>query len=476
MSSSPRQQIPQQQKQEHLPTFSSQVVDAYEQDGKHYVEVWLIDPTWNKNYWKANQDELTKKVQRFVNKPAILTPYLFHPHEYEHVQEDPFDPEGNVRKHNAIDERYRIGHITHVKPLPNAAYAGIIELTHPGAIEAFKAGKIPKFVSPAVYNLNMTGPQGEFTSFEPLHIAFVDQPAFGLKARIIDTCHGKEDLCLRNLGVAAAVMGESCIHKALEKLENRYEPAHSSHMKSSASVASELSVKEDSASKPVAATIQDKDKEKEQLPVQSTNNKKPEAPQSKAPVKAETEEVEKEEKDDNNNNNKPKDKDSKDKAAVVGKEEIATVLESLKDYVKTQISESLQVYIEETRKEQEKTAAKEAKRKLIESYVTLESAGGSKEERDRRIGALMHIPRDDLETFLEAHYKIAGKSRSNAAKASKISDFNRGMQQNAPNNVGTAALLLDQDTNDRIDRVLSIGRFVPSARIVPNTEREGVTA
>jgi hypothetical protein len=242
-------------------------------------------------------------------------------------------------------------------------------------------------------------------------------------------------------------------------------------MKSNASVGAELTVKEDSgATKPVAATIPDnsKDKEEQQLPVQSTDNKKSEAPESKAPVKpAETEE------------SKPKDtnKETKDKdKAVVGKEEIASVLESLKDYVKTQISESLQVYIEETRKEQEKTAAKDAKRKLIESYVTIESAGGSKEERDRRINALMHIPRDDLETFLEAHYKIAGKSRTNAAKASKLSDFNRGMPQNAQNNVGTAALLLDQDTNDRIDRVLSIGRFVPSARIVPNTEHREVTA
>ena len=453
---------------------SSQVTDAYEENGKFFLEVWLIDNQWNQNYWKASQEELAKKIQRFVNKPAILTPYLHHPHEYEHVQENPFDPEGNVRKHQEIDERYRIGHIIKIKPLPNSAYAGVIELTHPGAIAAFAEGKIPRYVSPAVYNLNMTGPMGEFTAFEPLHIAFVDKPAYGLRARIIDSCHGKEDLCLRNLGVAS-VLGESCIRKALEKLENVYIPAHSSHMKINASVGAELTVKEDSgATKPVAvSTPTDNNKEdKEQLPVQSTDSKKSEAPipestNNKTPaVDKATEE----------GGGKPKDKETKqDKdKPVVGKEEIASVLESLKDYVKTQISESLQVYIEETRKEQEKTAAKEAKRKLIESYVTIESAGGSKEERDRRINALMHIPREELETFLEAHYKIAGKSRSNAAKASKLSDFNRGMPQNAQNNVGTAALLLDQDTNDRIDRVLSIGRFVPSAKIVPNTGAKDV--
>jgi hypothetical protein len=94
------------------------------------------------------------------------------------------------------------------------------------------------------------------------------------------------------------------------------------------------------------------------------------------------------------------------------------------------------------------------------------------------ITSQLFIPDENLKDFLEQHYKIAGKSRSNAAKASKISDFNRGMQQNAPNNVGTAALILDQETNERIDRVLSMGRFVPSAnaRIVPNTRNEEVNA
>jgi hypothetical protein len=450
-------------------THSSQVVDAYERDGKHFVEVWLIDPTWNKNYWKASQEELTKKIQRFVNKPAILTPYLHHPHEYEHVQENPFDPEGNVRKHQQIDERYRIGHIVRIKPLPNSAYAGVIELTHPGAIAAFQQGKIPRYVSPAVYNLNMTGPMGEFTSFEPLHIAFVDQPAYGLKAKIIDTCHGKEDLCLRNLGVAA-VLGESCIMKALDKLENVFEPssAHSSHMKSNASVGAELSLKEDSATPSVQAAppVTQEDKAPATVSTENTTKKESKAPAVK---KQDTPSIEKEQ--------QPKEStaDKKDASSPSEKKEDKKYsLDEVKALIKEEMAEARKAMKEENEKEK----ALEAKRRLIESYVTLESTNGSKEEQEKRINALMFIPDENLKDFLEQHYKIAGKSRSNAAKASKISDFNRGMPQNAPNNVGTAALILDQETNERIDRVLSMGRFVPSAnaRIVPNTRNEEVNA
>jgi hypothetical protein len=148
------------------------------------------------------------------------------------------------------------------------------------------------------------------------------------------------------------------------------------------------------------------------------------------------------------------------------------------DEIKAIMKEQMAEFMKSYKEEQEARLAKEQKRKLIESYVTLDSAGGNKEEWEKRISALMHIPDDALQDFLEQHYaqSIRGKSRSgsNAAKASKVSDFNRGMQQNAQQNVGTAALLLDQETNDRIDRVLSIGRFIPKSigigiGIVPNT-------
>jgi hypothetical protein len=474
--------IPPQQSAKTSPeSNTSQVVDYYEQGGESFLEVWLIDPSWNKNYWKAHPDELTKKVLRFVDKPALLTPYIQHPHEYEHIIEDPTDVWGNVRKHNIIDEHYRVGHIVGVKPLPNSAYASIIKLTSPAFIEAAKQGKIPRFVSPAVYNLNMTGPIGEFTSFEPLHIAFVAEPAYGSKAQVLNQCHGQQDQCLRNLGVASEIigMGPACIAKALSKLTAE-QTFHSSLVKSNVSVASELSLKEDSATPPTAtATIHYSDgtqSQPQQFATVSTENK-----ESKAAVKKSAETQQKEQTKESNtaaidNNNKkdvhpsPADKEKKKEP------DIASALDELKTFVRDQISEAFKTYKEE----REQESAKEAKRKLIESYVTLESTGGSKEEQDKRIAALMHIPDADLKDFLEQHYKIAGKSRNNAAKASKVSDFNRGMQQNTSNNVGTAAaaLLLDPDTNERIDRVLSITRFVPNSRrvgIVPNTKQEEAT-
>lgn len=441
-------------------------MDYYESGGKHYVEVWLIDPTWNQNRWKANEQELKAKIQRFVNKPAIITPYLHHPHEYEHVEENPLDPEGNVRKHQEIDERYRVGHVIKIKPLPNSAYAGIIELTHQAAIEAFQAGKIPQFVSPAVYNLNMTGPMGEFTSFEPLHIAFVDRPAYGFKARVIDQCHGEQDLCLRNLGVASTVMGMACVAKALDKLQHTF---HSSLVKSSVSVASELSLKEDSATPTVKVTATDNTAgyppTQATVSTEDTNNKeskaavkKPETPKKEASKESTAG-------DNKDAHQQEKEKDSK-------KEDISKLMEEIKNSIKEQVSQAYKA-LEDERKQKE---AEAEKRKLIESYVTIESTAGNIEEREKRIKALMHIPEEELKDFLEQHYKIAGKGRSNAAKASKVSDFNKGMQQNAAQNVGSAALLLDQDTNDRIDRVLSMSRFVPRARqgIVPTQQREAV--
>jgi hypothetical protein len=442
---------------------TNQVKGYYEsQDGRHFIEFWLIDPTWNLNSWKVAKDELESKIQNFVGKPLILTPYFHHPHEYEHVKENPFDPTGNVRLYNTIDERYRVGNILKIKPLQNAAYAAVGELTHPAMVKAAKEGKIPLYVSPACYNLDMTGMFTEYKHFEPLHVAFVLDPAHGPKAKVLNTCQGQEDICLRNLGVAADIMGPSCIAKALEKLDDS-NTFHSSYTKSNANVASELSVKEDSATPPTATSVSptDSNNNTRQVTVSTEETKESKAPvkqgKPEAPKKEQTKESTADTKKDTNAESKKKDEESAEPKFTL-------------DDVKKVVAEALKSYDEE----KEKKAALAKKRELIESYVTLESTAGSAEEREKRIAALMHIPDEDLKNFLEQHYQIKGKARNNAGKASTVRDFNRGMQQNDTSmqqNAGTAAVIaLEQEANEKVDRVLSMTRFVPNsaARIVPN--------
>jgi hypothetical protein len=126
--------------------------------------------------------------------------------------------------------RYSVGTIKAVEPassivkqnaLPASQYNAYIELQNQNAIKLLDNGKLPRFVSPTVFKLNDGEPDDDITDYEPLHIAFVDIPAYGQVATIRGHCNGDMNLCynqLKNNGIIMSM--DKCNNNKKELLRN----------------------------------------------------------------------------------------------------------------------------------------------------------------------------------------------------------------------------------------------------------------
>lgn len=191
--------------------LQGEVVEKFEDSGRLFVKAFLIDSSQNGNEWGVSQASIPENINTAIGQPLVLT------EEYDHP------PDGDTLEHwQAIQEQYRIGTIVDVtrsKKDADDSYYAIIEITDPDARAAIQSNEIPMYVSPAIADFSrslVADQNGTITGVEAnnwrfMHLAIVDEPAYGIKrAQITARCGGDENVCLLQLRKAKLKQGYGC--------------------------------------------------------------------------------------------------------------------------------------------------------------------------------------------------------------------------------------------------------------------------
>lgn len=175
--------------------------------GEVYLKAFLIDDSINKNFWHVPEKALKKYANSFIGRPLIKHPNGDHP---DYIKEGVVDHSPtfvqDILKHQ---EQYSIGNIVDVQLEQNKdnpdkqAYYAYIKIHNPDYINTVKSGASSLFVSPQIYDIDQK-PVGESTTnFIPLHLAVVNEPAYGSYAKIRGVCNGDGKPCMNALKKAA---------------------------------------------------------------------------------------------------------------------------------------------------------------------------------------------------------------------------------------------------------------------------------
>jgi len=171
------------------------------------VKMFMMDETVNKNFWHVPTNTMKKYASSFISRPWIVHPSGDHPQ---------YIKEGVV--HNSptfiddildVQNRYKAGDIVDVTYEPNKdrpntmGWYATVRVTNQDIYNKIKSGAISPYVSPQVYDLSKAMPGEPTTEFIPLHIATVNEPAYGNIARIRASCNGTGPTCLTALKSAA---------------------------------------------------------------------------------------------------------------------------------------------------------------------------------------------------------------------------------------------------------------------------------
>lgn len=177
---------------------SSQVQILNEYDGKPglYLKTFALNDQRNKNGWRVTWDSIKKNMGDFIGNPGILyTKCQGSSCDLDHTEGSTYDSSLDVQEDfrvtNIID--YTIDEDTHT------AYA-IHQVTDPDFAKMVNNDEI-KYVSPSVwpvagaYDVSGTNDKGlpmiDAFDWKALHIAFINDPAFGDDAKITATCEGQ---------------------------------------------------------------------------------------------------------------------------------------------------------------------------------------------------------------------------------------------------------------------------------------------
>lgn len=167
----------------------------------------MMDDTINKNFWHVPTNAMKKYATSFIKRPWIIHPSGDHPQYLKegvmHNSATFIDDVLNVQ------EKYKAGEIIdvtyeQVKEDPSKkAWFATVKVTNKEVLNRIKSGSISPYVSPQIYDLSKALPNEPTTEFIPLHIATVNEPAYGNIARIRATCNGSGPTCINALKSAA---------------------------------------------------------------------------------------------------------------------------------------------------------------------------------------------------------------------------------------------------------------------------------
>jgi hypothetical protein len=400
-----------------------EITAVQEKDGKLYLKAFLIDSSKNKLGWGIRPDYLPKYIGTAIGKPAILNQTHYHPLEFNDIQEEtvtsPEVAQRNIAKYLEAQKRYELFTIKSIEQasqgLENTdGYVAYLESTDPRIIDAYKNGtlKIPRYVSPSIYKKQPRDPRDAITEFEFLHLAFVDEPAFNAQvANIKGECLGTEQKCITQLAQASLF----CSFKEMENVKNVLSASElaNSSLVSKAIINEGITLTEEN-SNPISTSPNPNQQQTQTVaPTPVVEQPKPVQTEvvNKAPVQVpvvEKKEEKVESKTEDNNNEI--------------KEQLKLALQKINE---------LTEYKDNQIKNSEESKVK-AKRELIESYVTKDTAE-SEEEWQRRINFLMAtpLPHEELEHFLKIHYEMdtpcsqKGLKQASIPTPKRVTDFNK---------------------------------------------------
>jgi len=174
----------------------------------HFASYFLLKgDEINGREWGVTSPSIPANIQTFIGRPLVATgekfikdsPYgvqYLHPSITHFMQRAPELVAGlnpmNMDDILQFQDRFRIGTIDNVffnsdKNQWNAS----VKLA-----EGVEYSDLPPFCSPALYQLDMTEPEGNITKWTGLHLAALDQrPAYGNIALLNGTCHGTGSQC-----------------------------------------------------------------------------------------------------------------------------------------------------------------------------------------------------------------------------------------------------------------------------------------
>ena len=179
-------------------------------DDKLFLKTFLMDGSVNKNSWGVNQETLDENIKTYIGKPLVITEALDHP---------VMDGEPNFEHQVIYQDKFRIGTILDVQN-KDGIYSAVIEVTDPIAKEAYKLGNLPTYVSSSLFHDGvLTEADNDTKTWRGLHLAVVDEPAFGVKkARVTGQCSGKPDVCLTQLKRAKC---DFCIKRTVQNYKDK---------------------------------------------------------------------------------------------------------------------------------------------------------------------------------------------------------------------------------------------------------------
>ena len=192
--------------------------------GKLYVRTFLIDDTRNSMGWRVSWDSIKKHINTFKGKPGIEFTRCSKNRDGAKVCHLDHTQGENYNDATHKQEKYRGSTITDIQldHKTHTAYA-IHRVDDPELAKKIVAGQI-KYLSPSVWPDNEgTSRQVKFekdsagewagqwiidtTKWRGLHEAWVDQPAYGDKARVTDQCMGTTaGECMRQFNTVHAAL------------------------------------------------------------------------------------------------------------------------------------------------------------------------------------------------------------------------------------------------------------------------------
>jgi len=172
-----------------------------------YVKMFLINDDINKNFWQIPINVMKKYATSFIGRPWIIHPSGDHPdyikegvvHNSKTLIEDILEVQDRYKGGDIVDVTYEP---TKENPEKKAFFA-TIRITNPTILERIKQGALSPYVSPQIYDLSKAKEGEPTTEFIPLHVATVDDPAYGHIARIRGICNGSGPTCINALKSAA---------------------------------------------------------------------------------------------------------------------------------------------------------------------------------------------------------------------------------------------------------------------------------
>jgi hypothetical protein len=184
--------------------------------GKLFVKAFLIDSSVNLNQWAVTEESIPKNINTFIGKPLVLTK------EFDHPGTD----QDTLKHWLKFQEDFRVGTIINITPKHNSdtgstAYYAVIEVTDKALKDSLQNNDVPHYVSPAIAQPVQTAanlsPAEAISEWTGIHLAIVDEPAYGVKkAAITETCGGDREGCLLQL-MKAQLDCNFCRYEALKE-------------------------------------------------------------------------------------------------------------------------------------------------------------------------------------------------------------------------------------------------------------------